>query len=465
MGPGVVERKIHGEMQWVIAYRDAEGKRKQISVDENKKPWTKKGALARWFEIQKELEAHGHNSRGPYTWTNLYESYMSVFGKPGKESRLAPRTKTQREQLHKSFLVERIGTLHSGQLTPRVLTELLYEKLPKVTTDSVIKRIRSTLTVVFDEAVRTHKIAANPMDRVKAPRRTVRQKIDEDEDARRRAECPTSTEVKQIFQDLSDCRRFLWVGRGGGRGGHFELLHVQPRVTDGWGIASPWARQIVATVASERGIYSGELRVGVTTRTPQHFLELIQTQALAGLRGGEARALPWENIVWGSHLKIRQAIDPELHEVGRVKTPAAVRDVPLGPWLERILKRLHIEAGEPKTGLVFAKVPDGRRPDARPHWTYPCFLFHWRQFCLRTGRLKPGTMSPLWVAHRLRHYAVTCWIADGASRKQVSKWIGHTSVAFTEDVYGHLWVEDELDRELIGRSEARLFGDCGLAAE
>jgi integrase len=41
--------------------------------------------------------------------------------------------------------------------------------------------------------------------------------------------------------------------------------------------------------------------------------------------------------------------------------------------------------------------------------------------------------------HDLRHTAVALWIAAGANPKEVSARVGHTSVSFTLDRYGHLF--------------------------
>ena len=43
--------------------------------------------------------------------------------------------------------------------------------------------------------------------------------------------------------------------------------------------------------------------------------------------------------------------------------------------------------------------------------------------------------------HDLRHSAVPLWIAMGANLLQVSRWLGHSTVQITADVYGHLFPE------------------------
>jgi integrase len=43
--------------------------------------------------------------------------------------------------------------------------------------------------------------------------------------------------------------------------------------------------------------------------------------------------------------------------------------------------------------------------------------------------------------HHLRHSAVPMWVEMGANLLQVSRWLGHSSVKVTADVYGHLFAE------------------------
>jgi integrase len=45
--------------------------------------------------------------------------------------------------------------------------------------------------------------------------------------------------------------------------------------------------------------------------------------------------------------------------------------------------------------------------------------------------------------HDLPHTAVALWIAAGANPKEVAARVGHTSVSFTLDRYGHLYPESD----------------------
>jgi site-specific recombinase XerD len=55
---------------------------------------------------------------------------------------------------------------------------------------------------------------------------------------------------------------------------------------------------------------------------------------------------------------------------------------------------------------------------------------------------------------RLRHSAVSLWIAEGAHPKQIAVMAGHTSVSVVLDRFGHLYPQQ--DEELMARLECRV---------
>jgi integrase len=85
----------------------------------------------------------------------------------------------------------------------------------------------------------------------------------------------------------------------------------------------------------------------------------------------------------------------------------------------------------------------------------------------RSGRLKAANWHKrAWVQarhaaglptlrfHDLRHSAVPLWVAMGANLLQVSRWLGHSTVQITADVYGHLF--PETNALVIGRLDKAL---------
>lgn len=48
-----------------------------------------------------------------------------------------------------------------------------------------------------------------------------------------------------------------------------------------------------------------------------------------------------------------------------------------------------------------------------------------------------------WTLHQCRHIAASAWIDAGVPLHAVSRFIGHSGIAITADVYGHLVVGAE----------------------
>jgi integrase len=64
----------------------------------------------------------------------------------------------------------------------------------------------------------------------------------------------------------------------------------------------------------------------------------------------------------------------------------------------------------------------------------------------------------IYTPHSFRHFAVSLWIDEGATAKQVSGWAGHEDVAFTMRVYGHLFKDKARERDRIAAAEVAVLG-------
>lgn len=112
------------------------------------------------------------------------------------------------------------------------------------------------------------------------------------------------------------------------------------------------------------------------------------------------------------------------------KTAAGRRTVPvpglIADMLDEHLTRYGL-AGEPDA-LVFSADRGGRLHAA-----------NWHKRAWVPARQAAGL--PTLRFHDLRHSAVPPWVAIGANLLQVSRWLGHSTVQITADVYGHLFPE------------------------
>lgn len=179
------------------------------------------------------------------------------------------------------------------------------------------------------------------------------------------------------------------------------------------------------------------------TRT---FLEAIATHslyplmrlfAMSGLRRGEAHGLRREDLdLDGAVAHVRQqlgVIGNELVFVDTPKSDAGYRDVELDAKTITVLRR-HLTAqkaervalgvGYKDHGLVF------QMPSGEP--------YHPKSTSQTFGRMVKRTGHKRIRLHDLRHGHCAHMMAAGMDVKLISRRMGHGSVAFTLDRYGHL---------------------------
>ena len=158
---------------------------------------------------------------------------------------------------------------------------------------------------------------------------------------------------------------------------------------------------------------------------------------LTGTRRGEALGLRWEDIDWTTQtVRIRRTVSGQAahRQLGPVKTGHGQRSVALSPYLIQVLKRRqrqqladHLLAGPQwqDTGLVFTTRTGGMLE--------PRNVFRRFKQLLNKAGLPPG-----YRIHDLRHAMATHWLSNGVPIKVVSERLGHSSAAFTLQVYGHV---------------------------
>lgn len=154
--------------------------------------------------------------------------------------------------------------------------------------------------------------------------------------------------------------------------------------------------------------------------------------SLTGTRKGEALGLRWSDIDWNAgSATIQRTFGGQL---GPTKTANSTRTISLAPHLLELLKRRRhdqrlerLAAGSAwkESGLVFTTrvgTPIGPRNASR-------------DFKLA---LRQAGLALTYRIHDLRHAMATHWLVSGVPVKVVSERLGHASVAFTLQVYGHV---------------------------
>jgi integrase len=187
----------------------------------------------------------------------------------------------------------------------------------------------------------------------------------------------------------------------------------------------------------------GQLRAFLDATADHYHGALFRVAAMTGLRRGELCGLRWADLdLDGGRLKVRRTIavvNRELVE-GETKSARSRRTVDLDPVTVHALRahrvrqleeRMLVGAGYTDRDLVFA-TPEGApwNPDA---------------VGAAFNRAVARTDLPRIRFHDLRHSHATHLLASGANARLVSERLGHATVAFTLDVYGHVMPGQQAD--------------------
>jgi integrase len=171
-------------------------------------------------------------------------------------------------------------------------------------------------------------------------------------------------------------------------------------------------------------------------------LALLHVMLYAGLRASEVRGLRRRDVdLKRRSVRVAQRADRRC-KIGPLKSAAAAREVPISGATCRVLRRWMIAAPTSSKDLIF---PNGAgnaesNTNLRRRW--------WLDLMLEAElaeKITDGATTrvvPKFGFHALRHAAVSLWIAQEATRKQVQVWVGHEDIRFTLNRYGHLWPED-----------------------
>ena len=167
------------------------------------------------------------------------------------------------------------------------------------------------------------------------------------------------------------------------------------------------------------------------------FLYLpIVLAATCGMRRGETCGLRWEDVDFNhSVIYVRHTLDwiggkLDLHPV---KTARSERNVKLAQITVEALKKEKVRQAADK--LKNGELYEDRGycwawDDGRPY--DPDYLYKKFRLLLKEAKL------PAVRFHDLRHSHATSLLASGVPVKIISERLGHTSVAFTQDIYSHV---------------------------
>jgi integrase len=170
---------------------------------------------------------------------------------------------------------------------------------------------------------------------------------------------------------------------------------------------------------------------GLAAALPDRWQPMVYVAGACGLRFSEVAGLRVRRVDLAHHqLQVIETAPQVGRDRAEPKTAAGRRIVPLPGLIAEVLDQ-HVDryglAGK-ADGLVFSAARGGRLNAA-----------NWHKRAWLPARRAAG--FPTLRFHDLRHSAVPLWVAMGANLLQVSRWLGHTTVQITADVYGHLFPE------------------------
>ena len=181
---------------------------------------------------------------------------------------------------------------------------------------------------------------------------------------------------------------------------------------------------------------------------------LVLTAAFAGLRACELRGLTWDNVdLDGCRITVSQRID-RYGDVGAPKSAAGNRTIPVLPMVTNALREHKLASS---SELVFANARGN--PIARVTADE-----EFAEAQVAAGIVDADGTAKYSGLHCLRHFFASwcinrvCDGGRGLDLKSVQGLCGHSSIAVTGDVYGHLFPATDSTDELHAAQTAFLAG-------
>ena len=140
-----------------------------------------------------------------------------------------------------------------------------------------------------------------------------------------------------------------------------------------------------------------------------------------GLRKGEALALTWQDI--NGHIRINKSYNSTLNQITTPKTAESKRLLPLFTRAKAVLDSL---PATEKVGRIFKDINS-------------------QSFTITLARVSERVLGYKITPHDLRHTFASYGLENGVAPKIMQKWLGHSSIQTTLNIYMHASKQQEDD--------------------
>ena len=185
---------------------------------------------------------------------------------------------------------------------------------------------------------------------------------------------------------------------------------------------------------------------------------LLITAIFTGLRASELRGLTWDNVDLDAEVvHVRQRAD-RYNTMGPPKSKAGRRDIPIGKFVANTLREWKLACPKGEMNLVFPNTV-GRVESLGNIYNRG---FHPIQracgLTVETDKNGEPVLKAKYGFHALRHFYASWLIDQDFKPKQIQTRMGHSSISFTFDTYGHLFPSEEDEQAKLSEAELAVVG-------
>ena len=188
-------------------------------------------------------------------------------------------------------------------------------------------------------------------------------------------------------------------------------------------------------------------------------MPLIMILLFTGIRASEVRGLMWQSVDLRKGILTVERRAGVSQSIGNPKSRSGYRTIPLPARAVSALRTWKLACPKNPLNLVFpSKTAAIISHDQLNGRVFHDLQIHAGIFDTKVAADGKEKRVKRYSLHTLRHAAASLWIEKKISPKTIQTWMGHHSIQFTFDTYGHLFDKAELDGSAAEAIENELMG-------